>query len=220
MKKSANLSDGLTLTELLIVMSIIAFLAIVALASFRNQIFKGKDARRKGDLKTIQIAVEEYEKDHDCYPLPQSLVCSPGAGLMPYLSKIPCDPDTGEAYFYEHENSPCPSWYRLYSVLENKQDVDTAELICQNGCGPGLAFNYYAASPNATAPENGGSGPTPAGATTPPLPGSSFYGCRSGVCVPISWDPSRPGPECDPSYQNATCYGQCGKPETECDGQQ
>ena len=46
---------------------------------------------------------------------------------------------------------------------------------------------------------------------------TGYYGCFSGACVPINWDPSRPGPECDPHFQNSTCYSQCSSLELECE---
>src|SRR3990170_6469076 len=94
--------SGITLTELMIVVVIIAALALLAFWALRTQIFKGYDARRKGDIARIKVAVEEYEKDHDCYPLPQLVVCDPGTGLRPYLDSIPCDPRTGASYYYDH----------------------------------------------------------------------------------------------------------------------
>ena len=181
------------MTEILIVLSIFSFLILLTTIYLRTQIFKGNDARRKTDLARIKIAVEEYEKDHDCYPLPSLLVCSPaGSGLRPYLDKIPCDPVSGESYFYEPENLTCPSWYRIYAKLENEKDSDYLA-----GIGPDSAYSYYVSSPNA--PSLGGEPP------------SGFYGCFSGVCQPISWDPARPGPECDPNYGSlATCNEVCG----------
>ncbi|MFZ5932789.1 MAG: type IV pilin protein [Patescibacteria group bacterium] len=187
---------GITLTELLVIVAIIAFLALLAFWAFRTQIFKGFDSRRKTDIYQIKVAVEEYEKDNDCYPLPQLVVCDPGTGLRPYIDKIPCDPRTGASYYYDHEDSSCPKWFRIYATLENLSDSDISGSI-----GPNGAYNYYSGSPNAPSP----------GAS-----GGNFYGCKSGVCVPISWDPNRPGPECDPNYQSATCYGQCGSQGTEC----
>lgn len=188
---------GVTLTEILIVIGIIAFLVVLVMAYFRNQVFKGNDAKRKADIHKIQVAIEEYEKDHNCYPLPQLVICNPGDGLQPYLEKIPCDPVTGASYFYEYENSPCPKWYRIYADLENEHDQSVIPDI-----GPGSAFNYFVSSPNA-----------PDGYYAEP---SGFYGCISGACVSIKWDPLRPGPECDPNYQNSTCYGQCSNPNAEC----
>ncbi len=202
---------GMTLVEIIVVVSIIAFLAVLILVAFRSQIFKGVDAKRKSDIRRIQTAVEEYEKDNDCYPLPQVVICSPGTGLVPYLSKIPCDPETKASYYYEHEGTACPRWYRIYARLTNVNDLDIGKIGCTNGCGPESSYNYIASSPNApNAPGQGGDG---GGGEGEP---SGFYGCRGGICVPISWDPTRPGPECDPNYQSSTCYNQCGNPSNEC----
>lgn len=194
LKKEAN---GITLAELLVIVAIITFLALLAFWTYRTQVYKGFDARRKTDIHQIKVAVEEYEKDHDCYPLPDLVVCNPGTGLRPYLDKIPCDPRTGASYYYDHEDDSCPAWFRIYASLENTSDSDYMA-----GIGPNGAYSYYSGSPNAPYPGGG-------------VP-SDFYGCISGVCTPISWDPTRPGPECDPNYQSSTCYGQCGSPGTEC----
>jgi type II secretory pathway pseudopilin PulG len=227
---------GVTLTELLVVISIIVLLLSVVLWYFRSQIFKGNDAKRKGDLHKIQVAVEEYEKDNNCYPLPQLVVCDPGDGLKPYISKIACDPSTDSSYYYDHEDSLCPSWYRIYTNLENTTDTDI-----KGACGPGYSFNYYVTSPNAPEPsciliEGSGTGDDGSGGTGGSGDGGTgdgsgdgggettenFYGCFTGVCLSITWDPSRPGPECDPNYGNSTCYGQCidsetGQPQNECE---
>ncbi|MEK7470498.1 MAG: type II secretion system protein [Patescibacteria group bacterium] len=204
--------SGVTLIELIVIITLLGVLVLIGITYFRAQALKGNDARRKADIRRIQVAVEEYEKDYDCYPLSSLVSCNPGTELRPYISKIPCDPVTNAAYFYEHADSLCPSWYRLYMVLENKKDISAL-----NNIGPYGAFNYVAGSPNA-----------PAFAATepsPPLPSgggagegeiSGYYGCRSDACVPIAWDPSRPGPECDPNYQSPTCYSQCGPVATEC----
>jgi len=189
-------NSGVTLQELLVVVAIIAFLAIVAFWAYRTQVFKGFDSRRKTDIYQIKVAVEEYEKDHDCYPLPQTVVCDPGTGLQPYIPKVPCDPRTGASYYYDYEDSSCPKWFRIYTTLENLKDSDY-----MGSLGPNGGYNYYSGSPNAPPPG--------AGAGT-------FYGCRSGACTPILWDPTRPGPECDPNYQSPTCYGQCSEPSNEC----
>ncbi len=210
LKKPASTGRGLTLTEILIVIGLIAFLAILITTYLRSQILKSYDARRKAEAKRIGQAVEEYEKDKNCYPLPNLVICSPGNGLTPYIDKIPCDPVTGASYFYEHEDAACPKWYRIYTKLDNEADPDYL-----NGIGPNSAFNFVYASSNAplvveaesqTTPPPGGGGE----------PQTDFYGCFSGVCTLIQWDPNRPGPICDPNFQNPTCYGQCSNPNNEC----
>lgn len=136
----------MTLVEILVVVSILAFLTLLTITFFRNQLFKGNDARRKSDLRQIQTVVEGYEKDHDCYPDGSLLACDPGTGLSNYINKIPCDlNDT--SYYYETEASACPSWYRVYAKLENEADPDVTADI-----GPSGSYNYYAGSPNSPKP--------------------------------------------------------------------
>lgn len=187
---------GLTLTELLVVVTIILMLVFISIWFFRNQALKGNDAKRKGDVRTIQVAIEEYEKDNNCYPLPDQIVCNPGTGLKPYISKIPCDPITDASYVYDIEDSSCPSWYRIYANLENLNDPDLLASY-----GPGGTYNYCASSPNAPGCS---------------LTESDFYGCKNGVCVPLFWDAARPGPECDPNYKDPNCFGKCASPVAEC----
>lgn len=188
---------GVTLIEMLIVASMLVFLAMIALWYFRSQIFKANDAKRKADLHRIQVAVEEYEKDHNCYPPPELLDCNPGTGLQPYIQKIPCDPTTGGNYVYTYDVATCPTSYHLYATLEVTSDPDA-----NANCNP--PFNYAVSSPNVDA------------CTGANLSNSNYYGCKSGACVPIQWDSNRPGPECDPNYLSSTCYNQCGTPGTEC----
>lgn len=172
-------------------------LVLIAIAYFRGQIFKGRDARRKADINRIQIAIEEYEKDHNCYPPPDLLLCDPGTGLRPYIDKIPCDPETGEDYVYDKDPNSCAGWYRIFTNLENTSDDNITANV-----GPGGSYNYYASSPNA-----------PAGQYSE---GGGFYGCKGGSCVSLYWDNSRPGPECDPNYSSlnicnnyADCSSDC-----------
>lgn len=194
---------GFTLMEVMIVVVVMALLIVVAIWAYRTQIWKGFDARRKADLHKIRTAVEEYEKDYDCYPPRELLYCNPGTGLRPYLDKIPCDPRTGSDYLYEIPDADtCPDWFKLYATLENDADTDI-----MGGLGPDGAFNYYTSSPNAPHAN---------------ITSSDFYGCRAGSCVPIGWDVSRPGPECDPNFLSQTCYSQCtapssGEPINECE---
>lgn len=194
-RTSKGNAKGITLIELIIVIVLIGILILIFITYFRSQLFKANDAKRKGDIERIKIAIEEYEKDHNCYPAPQLVTCDPGNGLSSYLEKIPCDPVTNASYYYDYDASACSRWFRIYTNVE-ESDTDAMET-----CGPSGSFNYFAGSANAPSCQLSQSG--------------NFYGCRSGVCVPIFWDESRPGPECDPNFQSSTCYGQCG-PTTEC----
>src|SRR3989344_4336268 len=60
---------GFTLIELLVVIAIIGLLstlAVVALSSARE---KARDAKRLGDLKQIQTALELYYSENTAYPI-------------------------------------------------------------------------------------------------------------------------------------------------------
>ncbi len=188
---------GFTLTEIMIVIGIISFLAILIVAFLRNQVFKANDAKRKAEIKRIGIAVEEYEKDKDCYPT--TVTCVANTSLRPYLDTIPCDPVSKAPYYYEHDGTSCPKWYRIYADLDNEKDNDY-----QAGIGLGAAYSYYQSSPNAPALES-----------SIPSGGDNFYGCLIGSCQQIS------EPYCEPKYGNSGCYGQCinpttGLPQNEC----
>ncbi len=189
-------TSGVTLMELILVILLVAILIMIFITYFRSQIFRANDAKRKGDLDRIKIAVEEYEKDYNCYPPPSIMGCDPGNGLSPYLEKLPCDPTTKASYYYDYDlSSSCAKWYRIFT---NVSDSDSAVM---QDCGPGNAYNFYTSSPNAPSCQLQDIG--------------GFYGCRSGVCMPILWDETRPGPECDPNFQSSTCFGQCNL-QTEC----
>jgi len=186
---------GFTLIELLIVVSIISLIVITGFFLARNQFLKGRDARRKADIHKIQEAVEEYEKDHDCYPPPPpdpTTNCDPGTGLKPYLSQIPCDIATGLSFYYETDNpGGCGKWYRIFILLDNLNDKDIIPAI-----GPGSKYNFYLASPNAPVPTPAASPiPTP----TPPTC-SDYWGCKDGVCILVPREPPDCLPICQPGY--------------------
>ena len=201
-------NNAFTLVELLISLSVVALLAIVALLYLRGQTMKGNDARRKADIERIRVAVEEYEKDHDCYPQYVNCGMNQSQPVYPYLNNIPCDPITNASYQYDYPDTTCPGWYRFYSKLEFTEDP-----VVTPGIGPNGAYNYVSGSANAP---NSVPYDDPTYTTAPGGGEGNFYGCRSGACVPIDWNPGRPGPECDPSFQNNNCYGQCGPAVLEC----
>jgi prepilin-type N-terminal cleavage/methylation domain-containing protein len=140
--------SGFTLVELMIVLVIIAILATIAIVYFGPQIFKGNDAERKADINRIKIALEEYEKDNNCYPpRDKMLTCGTDANIAihPYLSNVPCDPVKHIAYYYDAPNYDlCGPWFRLYTVLENKSDTSATPNI-----GPSGSYNYVQSSDNA-----------------------------------------------------------------------
>ena len=184
---------AMTLIEVMIVVLIIAILVMLVSSSLRNQLFKSKDAIRKSDINRISLALEEYEKDYNCYPQRSLVSCANETGLQPYLGKINCDPVTKTSYYYELENSTCPKWYRLYAKLDNSSDPKY-----QSGIGPSSAFSYVYESPNAPQMTQGSGGVI-------------YYGCFNGTCLPIS-SPV----DCNLNFLVSDCGGNCSNPQYEC----
>ncbi len=91
---------GFSLMELLVVISIIGILAAVGAAAYSTAQKKGRDGRRKSDLKAIQSAMEQcYALDTE-YPVSitpgDPLSCSGGTQVM---VKVPQDPKSGNYSF-------------------------------------------------------------------------------------------------------------------------
>ena len=167
MKIKSTQNHGFTLAEILIVVTIIVILGLAFLVGINpmTQIFKGHDTRRKADPAKIQIALENYHADHDCYP-PPSQICYNDTGgktcnicgneslspdFNPYLPQLPCDPQhPSEQYLYQVDDTNCPTYYRIYIALSNTADPAIARVGCQNGCGPtdDKNYNYGVTSPN------------------------------------------------------------------------
>jgi len=124
--------EGITLTELLIVVAVLAVLMVVFLAAFKpwTQQAKARDSRRKSDLQKLKSPLEDYYNDNNCYPpLLQTLADED------YIGEEPKDPDTGDLYSYEAD--PNCNWYRIYATLEFTTDSEIVEVGCGAGCGPG-----------------------------------------------------------------------------------
>ncbi|MEZ4195181.1 MAG: prepilin-type N-terminal cleavage/methylation domain-containing protein [Candidatus Paceibacterota bacterium] len=69
MWQSTNKSkQGFTLTELMVVLSIIAILSAVTWINYSQSSAKSRDSKRQTDLKMLQAAIETYKKDHGRYP--------------------------------------------------------------------------------------------------------------------------------------------------------
>lgn len=134
------------------VVAFISILSTLVTVFVTGNIAKSNDAKRKSDIDRITIAIEEYEKDNNCYPKADSMQsCGSGSNIAihPYLSNVPCDPQTKNSYGYEvgPESSSCGSWYRVYAKLQNTSDSQIA-----SGIGPDSGYNFYKGSENAPIP--------------------------------------------------------------------
>lgn len=221
MKK--HISKGLSLFELLLTLAIFVFLFVFAIFAYRHQKDKAIDGKRKSDLHAIKIALEEYEKDHNCYPdTLQS--CAPGDAFKPYIDKLPCKyPSNTEGYYYypDPNNTACRKWYWIFSDLETEKDSQSVEIGCEFGCGPAeynSYFEYFESSPNAPYPYIATSNIRYVNEDN-----ESAYGCiqntppaTGATCTLLGYTPGD-GWECDPNYiNNPTCSGYCSNPQFYC----
>src|SRR3990167_3687077 len=139
---------GFTLIELLVVISIIGILMAAAAASYTKSQQKGKDGKRKTDLKSVQQALELYFQQNGKYPAYVStgadagkIVCNVGlegtltwgtsaftCNRITFLNFLPKDPtsQTSSAGYY-YTSAPTatpPNSYVLSAELENNNDPD------------------------------------------------------------------------------------------------
>lgn len=93
---------GFTLIELLIVIAVISILIGIALPRFKGMQDEGNIAKAKGELRTLQTAVESYYI-HNTNTYPSALADVAGASVRPQIvTSIPADPfdSASAAYGY------------------------------------------------------------------------------------------------------------------------
>lgn len=166
---------GFTLIEIMLVITLIGILIAAGLGSFTSSQMKGRDSKRKGDLKHIAEALELYYNDKGKYPpasggllsgcgTGDTQLCNWGATFSDnkgtiYMVTLPNDPAGGRNYYYAASGTS-PTSYQLYARLENVQDLSVPKNAttgkAQNygiSCGSANC-NYGVASTN-TLPETG-----------------------------------------------------------------
>ena len=139
-----RLNKAFTLIELIIVMAIISILIVGGYASYTNSLKSSRDGRRKGDLASIQRALELYYEDVGGYPasiIVDSPLCNPTTPSQCYIQRVPADPATGRIYQYVVGASN--QSFQLYSCIENSNDNGPG--VNQSGYG---VTNCQCGSPN------------------------------------------------------------------------
>jgi type II secretion system protein G len=131
-------SKGFTLIELMVVMVILAILVALASGSYASSTRRGRDNRRKNDLRNVTTALEAYYNDKGVYPqgnangeivgcgTADAQTCSWGGQFKDknntlYMVLIPSDPSDSQRYYYTGGNNT----YKLYTHLENTKDEGT-----------------------------------------------------------------------------------------------
>lgn len=198
---SLKINEGMTLSEVLVVIAFLGIL-IISVAFFIRpsfQIGKGKDAERKSDLKKLATALEDYATDHGCYPL----VANWKEDLAPYLKPVPKDPQTNQPYTYTFPaGEVCEKNGATVGV---KKFAIFTTLKSETGIGY-VEGNYVVTSPNYSLGE---------GSTS----GIGCYACVGGTCTHVGDQPDCEDPtfmQGQTKYEmlatcsgNDCCYGAC-----------
>lgn len=81
---------GFTIIELLIVIAIIGLLATISIVALNGARQKGRDAKRIGDIRQVQTALELYFNDRDAYPVAAEAIVLGSAN-----ARVLCDTAAG-----------------------------------------------------------------------------------------------------------------------------
>lgn len=83
-------SQGFTIIELMIVVTIVGILATLAVPSYQAAIVKAKEGALRQDLFSLRDVIDQHRADKGKYPENMQSLISAG-----YLRRVPTDPITG-----------------------------------------------------------------------------------------------------------------------------
>ncbi|HJT22324.1 MAG TPA: prepilin-type N-terminal cleavage/methylation domain-containing protein [Nitrospira sp.] len=101
--RKAQIPNGFSLIELLIVVSIIGILATMAVPTYQASVLKAKETALRQDLFTLRDVLDQHRADRGKYPPSLQILVSAG-----YLRTVPKDPFT---------NSEA-TWQEITGVVE------------------------------------------------------------------------------------------------------
>jgi prepilin-type N-terminal cleavage/methylation domain-containing protein len=156
---------GFTLIELVIVMAIMGILIAASASTFQTSRIKGKDGRRKSDLKQLQTALETYINDWGLYPAASGGIitacggqgtstCDWGSAFTDqngtvYMATLPSD-SSAPSIQYLYVVSSDKKKYQLFTYLENTLDPDIKTYAGKTCGSAGHQCNYGVSSANTT----------------------------------------------------------------------
>jgi len=139
--------NGFTLFELLVSISIIGILTALASVAYSGAQKKARDTRRIEDIRSIQIAAEQYYSQASyVYPAAGKYTAGvpwtpPAAGSTTILESYPSDPK-GAAYgSYNCAAGTCSATgYCVCALMENSANANSIGAACSFGAGAKTHF--------------------------------------------------------------------------------
>jgi general secretion pathway protein G len=125
--------SGFTLIELMIVMTIIAILATIAIPSYVNAVRHAREAVLREDLHTMRSAIDSYTVDKE--KAPQSLDDLVQTG---YLKEIPIDPITQRTDTWMTSESDT-----LMDIDQTEGGIDDVHSGAQTLASDGTSYNTW-----------------------------------------------------------------------------
>jgi len=128
---------GFTLIELLVVVAIIGLLATMSIVALNTARAKARDAKRVGDVKQIQTALELYYNDNSGYP-------GSTASLTPaYMGQVPTAPTPFDV---PSSGTACTSANNAY-VYKSTVNTTYTLTYCLGAVTGGVGFGPATATP-------------------------------------------------------------------------
>ena len=141
--RNLRVRSGFTLIELLVVIAIIGILASVIYASLNTAKLKARDARRMGDIDSLQKALTIYYSDnHESYPVAAATTTLDGTDSVSsalisaqLLSNTPLDPSYPNPGFVYTYHSATGDTYDIGFCLETTS-IQGRTADCNNAISP------------------------------------------------------------------------------------
>jgi type II secretory pathway pseudopilin PulG len=207
---------GMSMIEILIVVTVFAIISIALFTGFTRQMSKARDAQRKDHLEELKVGFEDYYNDNQCYPDLSSFANCGSEELQPYVKEIPCDPTDGLPYTYFSLGGNVCAGYRVLVQLANTNDPNIRSMGCDatNGCYyEDETYNFRIAMGDVITGDNWvlEAGPTPDPSATPtptpttPVGGGAWVISPDGSCAWYT-EEYLPTAGCPATYES---YGEC-----------
>ena len=122
-----NGKKGITLFELIIVLTVTLILSLIFIFSTKHLVIKTKTERVKEEHRVLSRAIQNYRMDYNDYPLELKSLSAPTA----YLSSIPNDPFVSKSpnKTYIYFNHPSDDYHYIIISVGPDGDFDMNELI-------------------------------------------------------------------------------------------